>query len=358
MLSAKPQHSHHRWLRLRTFGDVPTLRSGQGAAVVAGSVYIFGGCDAVMQNDIYRFDVDTHEWCAVTCDDGPSPRAAFGMCSGPGQYDFTVACGCGLGERSAQSDIWSFDVRRRRWRKLFESPRAAYGVSICWHGSTLLLWGGTSGVEYYASLYAFTLHTGSIVRVNTSGCGPSKRYKHVSFVYGNDMYVCGGGTFSPTERSMGMHKLNLTTLVWQRLGDDREGVSIGRTACTCCFDVESSKAWVFGGFDSDAKRLQAFQTFDVVSNAWAEVGGVKAETSPAPRAFHSMVLCRGALFMFLGADGNVCYDDVWRYSIRSTPPPLQHLATRAFLTLPGGECPHGVPGEMRTLIDAVKQSRS
>ncbi|KAG5174955.1 hypothetical protein JKP88DRAFT_172997, partial [Tribonema minus] len=204
------------WSQLRTCGKVPSSLSGQGAAVVDERVYMFGGCDGeVALNDVHCFDVQTNKWCAIVCQEGPSPRAAFGMCSGPGEYAFTVACGCGIEQMSALGDMWSFDVRHHTWSKLFESPQAMYGVPICWYDGTLLLHGGTMGVHYSDALYAFNLDTGTVAPVVTSGNGPSKRYKHESFIVGEDMFVCGGGAFAPTERRMDMYRLNLSSLVWR-----------------------------------------------------------------------------------------------------------------------------------------------
>ncbi|KAG5179941.1 hypothetical protein JKP88DRAFT_142891, partial [Tribonema minus] len=115
------------WLHLHTFGDRPCARSGQSSVVVKDKIYVFGGCDGVIvYNDLHCFDTATHEWSVIHSEGGPTPRAAFGMCAGPGAEDFTIACGSNTQYMSAYSDVWSYDTRRRQWTELFESPKALY----------------------------------------------------------------------------------------------------------------------------------------------------------------------------------------------------------------------------------------
>ncbi|KAG5186604.1 hypothetical protein JKP88DRAFT_179621, partial [Tribonema minus] len=101
--------------------------------------------------------------------------------------------------------------------------------------------------------------------------------------------------------------------------------SIPRTAFSCCVDPETLKVWVFGGFDADNTRLQAFQNYDLTSNEWNVVQTV---CSPDARAFHSMIYTQGSLYLMLGANGKKKFNDVWQYRIRSTPPTLQMLAAQ------------------------------
>ncbi|KAG5180281.1 hypothetical protein JKP88DRAFT_140664, partial [Tribonema minus] len=99
------------WQQLHTVGDGPCARSGQGAVVVNDFVYVFGGCDGeAVLKDIHAFDIHTSEWRKITHQLGPSARTSFGMCIGPGDDDFTVACGCTLINPGALADIWSFNV--------------------------------------------------------------------------------------------------------------------------------------------------------------------------------------------------------------------------------------------------------
>ncbi|KAG5178229.1 hypothetical protein JKP88DRAFT_169287 [Tribonema minus] len=345
--------SHNEWRQLNTVGDAPCARSGQGAVVVDDVVYIFGGCDGeAVSNDIRAFYIHTSEWQKITHQLGPSARTSFGICLGPGVEDVTVACGCNLDTPGALADIWSFNVRHRTWTKRFDSPRALYGVSVCWNDDNLLMYGGSTGVAYSDTLYAFSLKTGNVAKIKTSGEGPSERYKQEMFVVDENLYMCGGGAFAPAAGRMQMFKLNLTSLSWHVLEAEND-ISTPRAAFSCCVDSETSKAWIFGGFSVHNNRLQAFQTFDIQRNVWNDV---QTLCSPPPRAFHSMVLCKGSLLLLLGSDGDKIFDDVWKFCIRSTPPSLQMLAAKAFIKLfPTAESP-AVPHELRVLIETVRRT--
>ncbi|KAG5190517.1 hypothetical protein JKP88DRAFT_175612 [Tribonema minus] len=354
MYSKSLLNRHREWVLLNTFGDPPCARSGHAAVVVRGKIYVFGGCDGVVvYNDLHWFDTATHEWSAIHSEGGPTPRAAFGMCAGPGEDDFTIACGSDTQYMSAFSDIWSFNTRRRTWTKLFESPKALYGVSICWYGRMLLMYAGTTGLEYCNHLYAFDSLTSSVVKVSTTGVCPSRRYKHESFILDDDMYVFGGGCFAPTEGCMFISRLNLRSLEWKQVQVQND-TSIPRTAFSCCMDPETLKVWVFGGFDADNTRLQAFQCYDMQLRKWENVASV---CSPPSRAFHSMIYSQGSLFLMLGANGKRKFNDVWQYRIRSTPPSLQMLAAHAFLRLPHSACRPAIPDEMQSLIESVRLTR-
>ncbi len=48
--------------------------------------------------------------------------------------------------------------------------------------------------------------------------------------------------------------------------------------------------------------------------------------TPAARAFHSAVYHEGAIYLFAGANGDIRYNDVWKYEIRCRPPSLSVMA--------------------------------
>ncbi|KAG5187303.1 hypothetical protein JKP88DRAFT_161799 [Tribonema minus] len=256
---------HREWVLLNTFGNPPCARSGHAAVIVRGKIYVFGGCDGdVVYNDLHCFDTVTHEWRVIMSEGAPTPRAAFGMCAGPGDEDFTIACGSNTQFMSAYSDVWSFNTRHRTWTQLFESPKALYGVSICWYGRMLLMYAGTAGLEYCNHLYAFHSLTSSVIKVSTTGVCPSIWYKHESFAVNDDMYVFGGGCFAPTEGRMFISWLDLRSLEWKQVQVQND-TSIPRTAFSSCVGPETSKVWVFGGFDADNTCLQSFQSYDMLS---------------------------------------------------------------------------------------------
>lgn len=184
------RQEHATWVKLQTCGPCPSPRSGHDVAVVGTKLYLFGGCggdnDAInCLDDLYSFDLETHRWervPAAAASDLPTARASFGMCNGPDPFTVIVAGGTGVEMDSLRSDVMSFDTRTRRWRKLNcgegETPSRFYGQTVCRYGSSLLLFGGSTGLHYTNDLFEYNLETNSYRKLVTHGRRPSPRYKH------------------------------------------------------------------------------------------------------------------------------------------------------------------------------------
>jgi Rab9 effector protein with kelch motifs len=323
-------------------------------------VFLFGGCggenDAInCLNDMYTFDLDLHRWEAVSSkgDVTPSARASFGMCAGPTPNTLIIAGGTGVEMDSLRSDVMEFDTRVRTWSKVTgggdDAPSRFYGQTICKYGDILLLFGGSTGLHYTNDLYEYNVGTNWWRKLATTGKRPSPRYKHQGLVVGSKMYVIGGGCFKPEAASIDLYCLDLETLVWEEPSMSGD-IPKARVAHSCSFDEETSTIYLWGGFTGELSRLQDFFSFNTQTAEWSEIKLPPAEPPVAPagaanhpanssgapcapyaRAFHSAVFHKGALYVFSGANGDVRYNDVWRYAVRSTPPSLGVLAARALL---------------------------
>ncbi|KAG5191831.1 hypothetical protein JKP88DRAFT_174058 [Tribonema minus] len=349
------RQEHQQWVKLQTSGTVPSPRSGHDVAVVGSKVYLFGGCggenDAInCLNDMYTFDLDSHRWETVTAkgDSVPSARASFGMCAGPAANTIIVAGGTGVEMDSLRSDVLEFDTRTKLWSKITgdgeDAPSRFYGQTVCRYGSVLLLFGGSTGLHYTNDLFEYNMTTNCWRKLATTGKRPSPRYKHQAVVVGDAMYVIGGGCFKPEQAAIDLYRLDLRTLVWDTPAMGGE-VPRARVAHSCSFDPATSTIYLWGGFTGELSRLQDFFAYDTARAEWAEIktppadaaapsaGAAAAAAAAAPyaRAFHSAVFHDGALYVFSGANGDVRYNDVWRFKVRSTPPALGVLAARALL---------------------------
>jgi N-acetylneuraminic acid mutarotase len=335
------RNEHQRWVRLQTSGQGPSPRSGHDVAVIGNKVYLFGGCggeaDAInCLNDMYCFDLDLHRWDVVhnRGEVEPAARASFGMCHGPIPGTLIVAGGTGVEMDSLRSDVMEFDQRDRSWRKLTgdgdgqDAPSKFYGQTVCTYKDRLLLFGGSTGLHYTNDLYDYNTHTGIWRKLTTTGKKPSPRYKHQSVVVGDKMYVIGGGCFKPEHSLIDMYALDLNTLEWEEpkaVGD----VPKARVAHSCVYDPVDENIYLWGGFTGELSRLQDFSCYNTRTNTWHEIKSRPGDAVPAARAFHSAVFYDGALYVFSGANGDVRYNDIWRFQARSKPPSLAVLAARS-----------------------------
>lgn len=337
------KQEHGRWVKLQTSGPAPSPRSGHDVAIVNGKLYLFGGCGGEHEainclNDLYSFDLDLHKWEAVQIrgDVVPSARASFGMCTGPTPNTLIVAGGTGVEMDSLRSDVMEFDTRSRVWCKVTgggdDAPSRFYGQTVCRYGDILLLFGGSTGLHYTNDLYEYNVRTNWWHKLQTTGTRPSPRYKHQSVVVGNCMYVLGGGCFKPEQRIIDLYCLNLLTLEWSTPAMAGE-IPKARVAHSCSYDEETSCIYLWGGFTSELNRLDDFFCFNTITGEWSEIIAPQelSDSRPDKRAFHSAIFHNGALYIFSGANGDVRYNDVWRYQVRSTPPSLGVLAARAVL---------------------------
>ncbi|CAM9434454.1 unnamed protein product [Chrysoparadoxa australica] len=329
---------HKQWTKLDTSGISPSPRSGHDVVVINNKVYLFGGCGGDQEqisclNDLFSFDMDLHHWERVKIQ-GPEPsaRASFGMCKGTCPGTLLVAGGTGVEMDSLRADVLEYDIRSRTWNKVLtdseETPCKFYGQSVCTHGENLLLFGGSTGLHYTNDLFEYNVRGNKWKKLNTTGRKPSPRYKHQAVVVGDTMYVIGGGCFKPEQSAIDLYCLDLKTLEWEEtvmIGD----IPKARVAHSCSYDPEGHTIYLWGGFTGELSRLSDFFAFDIATGSWSEVTTADDNDEPPARAFHSAIFHEGALYLFSGANGDVRYNDVWKYQVRSSPPSLAVLCARA-----------------------------
>mmetsp|Transcript_16029 Transcript_16029/g.23788 ORF Transcript_16029/g.23788 Transcript_16029/m.23788 type:complete len:398 (+) Transcript_16029:68-1261(+) len=342
------------WVKLPISGKGPSPRSGHDVAVIDNKAYLFGGCggdgnDKIScLNDVYAFDLDTHKWEEVRINgQAPLPRASFGMCAGPRQESIIIAGGTGVEMDSLRTDIVEFDARTRTCRKIItdseETPCRFYGQSVCTYNQSLLMFGGSTGMHYTNDLYEYSTVGHKWRKLQTTGNKPSPRYKHQAIVAGDCMYIIGGGCFKPEQSLIDVHCLDFLTLRWNEVKSKGE-VPESRVAHSCCYDPSSSTIYLWGGFTSELSRLQDFFALDCTTGTWRAIspkntkhlfsapaisacGGEQPYLPPA-RAFHAATFHKGSLYLFSGANGDVRYNDIWRYQVYATPPKLSTLAAK------------------------------
>ncbi|KAG5184115.1 hypothetical protein JKP88DRAFT_163519 [Tribonema minus] len=332
-----------RWVCLETSGEGPCPRSGHHVVQSGNTAFLFGGCGhteldkLAALNDAYSFNLETHQWQLVKVNsEPPTARSSFSMCAPPdGSRSIFVAGGTGADPDSLCHDIVEFDTHARTWSRVVDvgdTPWILYGQSQCAYGGSLILFGGTSGLEYVNDLYEIDIKTRRWRKLTTTGSIPSPRYQHQAIVVGDSMYVIGGGAFMPQYSVVDVYCLNLITLVWKAVNTSGEAPQ-SRVAHTCSFDGATDTILMWGGFSSTLHRLQDFHILHCSTATWT----TETSNQPPPRAFHAACFHKGALYLFCGADGDNRYNDVWRYTVRESPPSLGVLAARQLRATEGDD---------------------
>lgn len=88
-----------------------------------------------------------------------------------------------------------------------------------------------------------------------------------------------------------------------------------RVAHSCSFDSVEGEIYLWGGFTGELSRLEDFYVYNCKSSTWRRLTTEGGEASPPARAFHSAVFHEGSLYLFSGANGDIRYNDVWRYQV-------------------------------------------
>jgi hypothetical protein len=131
----------------------PLARVGTASTAVDGRIYYFSGRGGVdmapidEQGQLWQFDADGTGWRAISpVDDSqpkPEPRSYHCMTS-DGKNTIYLHAGCPTSGRL--SDLWSFDVKVRKWRQLASAPGAPRGgTSITFSDGKLYRMGGFDG---------------------------------------------------------------------------------------------------------------------------------------------------------------------------------------------------------------------
>lgn len=218
------------WLPIMSQGDsrMPEARSGHSTHQVGRSIYMFGGYnEGHCLADMYQFDLSTFSWALIQPKgDAPDGRASHASCSvvGCGASEGAVYVHGGSGAewgRSSKDDLYVFDTATREWAKVQQTgrlPPPMYGHTIVPHGDKeLVLFGGTTGWDYFNAVYIFDIATSKWRQLHTVGKAPSMRYKHQCVVHGHSLLVMGGGQFHAPDYSFDVHILDLKTKRWDQI---------------------------------------------------------------------------------------------------------------------------------------------
>ncbi|CAM9441958.1 unnamed protein product, partial [Discosporangium mesarthrocarpum] len=311
-----PNDPPKRWA-LVSGGVCPTARSGHCAVVAGGKAYIFGGCGRphlksaqqpeedlpapVCLGDMHAFDLARQTWENINASGAMWPavaRTCAAMCANEAEDRLFLSGGANDDPDDLRADLLEFDLRSRTWSQLFDgsSPTSStanncrrIGHSIV-HDvarNRLVIFGGSTGFEYFDDTSAFNLADGVWESLVTTGDRPSPRYKHQAFVDSDAMYVVGGGSFEPEGRHLDVYRLYLggpRANEWERVRPTGDPPRC-RAAHGLSWDREARTAYIWGGFTMGMELDSSFHALRLppLPNAQptATAGGMASATPVA-----------------------------------------------------------------------------
>ncbi|CAD7953611.1 unnamed protein product, partial [Amoebophrya sp. A120] len=296
-----------RWQRIIPKGDKkPMARENNGALVVRGKMYIFGGYSGfTWLNDFWCFDFKTKIWDRVEGGDiGHVPSLRFGYVSA--QYkDQTIFIFGGYDGSTWLNDMYEFSfepskkssaniqnsappnlqtsaavsaaaggsptlqgnsptlssnttnpppvplqpLKYREWLKTQQEGNIPTGRSCpAWatHQESFYLFGGYDGVHRLNDFYQFRMPNRTWTAIRSCGHVPASRYFHSAVVYGDSLFVFGG--YSGHDRLNDLYEFRFDIHTWFAV--HAEDPPTGRSSLVAA--VSNNSLYVFGGYNGSS----------------------------------------------------------------------------------------------------------
>jgi hypothetical protein len=221
------------------------------------------------------------------------------------------------------NNTYSYNDNNYSWSQLsptgVPSVRAGHTAVYDYNGTypIMYVFGGNNNATYYNNTYSYNLTSG--VWSTVSGTAPSVRSGH-SAVYDlntDKMYIFGGysgsGYLNDTYRC---NITNPTTGTWTTMSS-LTGAASKRTGHTAVYDSNTTKMYVFGGWNGTAggyfNDTYVFNATSGASGTWTTLTPTGA---PSRRYGHSAVYDQNAtkMYVFGGFDGTNALNDTYVYT--------------------------------------------
>ncbi|KXN82385.1 Host cell factor 2 [Leucoagaricus sp. SymC.cos] len=295
------------WSRAPVFGAIPnrTMRA-HSVTVVDNVLWLFGGCDERESwRDIYCLDVETMQWTHPECQgDIPPPSRAHSATLVDRKIVFI-----GGGHGSIYYDtVYILDTSLRRWSRPIIAPgptpphRRAHTAVL--YGNKIWVFGGGNGMVALDDVWTLDVN-GSVTMnwelVETKGVKkPGPRGYHTANLVGNIMVVIGGSDGKDSFDEL--WTLDLDTRIWTHIKTNMPYKRLAHSSTQI-----GSYLFIYGGHDS-TEYTSELVLLNLVSLQY-ETRTVYGKI-PAPRGYHAAVLADSRLFLIGGFNGLTSFDDV------------------------------------------------
>ena len=269
-----------QWRKLPATPSSPSPRVGHAAAVVGGSLYVYGGrvgkefADQTL-DDLHAYQPATNTWQPVTpaTPSRPPPLSYHTLAASPTHLYLFGGCTVDHGRSSA---VWAFDVAGGEWKQLAATnaeggPRGCGGPSFVYTPSppTLHALFGYNGSEELDTHYTLALSTpttatsGWQLQTRSSGERPAPRsVTDTVYLPSVDALFTFGGEYTPSAQGHdGAGSYHNSAYVYQMGAGEWARVSSGsgsggpsaRGWFNTCALADGKSAVVFGGFDGTTR---------------------------------------------------------------------------------------------------------
>jgi len=332
------------------------------SVVCREKVYSFGGYlgvsfPGICSNQFSYFDSTYERWVRLkTSGDNPQPRVLHAMCAHEAGHIFILG---GVNQNlELCNDMYHLCIHKLVWEKIvcgddnYREPLALSGQSLCAYEDSLFCFGGYNNISHSQKTYRYDINLGLWYLLDTKGKTPSPRYKHQCFIAnanGGQMYVVGGGFQVSTDPHLDLHKLDLKSLLWEKIKCSGKAPSY-RFSFGSCYDREEEKCYLFGGLSLNLQPMNDLYCFDVGSLVWFQLSFMNC---PTKRLCMSCCFFQGCIFIFGGSNGRENYGDIWKLVLRRKICSLIHLAAT---TIRRDETILiALPCELKTLVNRFEQ---
>jgi Galactose oxidase, central domain len=206
-----------RWSKVAAKGKRPSARSDAGlAATSRRRVYLFGGERAgTPLRDLWRLDLRRKRWKRLR-PPGRRPRARFGH-NLVAERNGTLLLFGGQDESGFFADVWRFNPRHGRWRKLgAKGPAPRYGAGGAVDprtGSLLITHGFTDDGRFDDT---WSLSGTRFTEVSAAGTRPLRRCLFESTVYRGGLYLFAGQS-DPVAFRNDLWRFDIAARKWREL---------------------------------------------------------------------------------------------------------------------------------------------
>jgi N-acetylneuraminic acid mutarotase len=191
-----------QWKKVATGGTPPGPRLNHAAAVIASSLYVFGGYqEGEARADLFRFDTRLSKWTSLSPPSPPTARCNHTLTA---VNDKLFLIGGRANENIVFNDVHVYDTVSNTWstptiRSNPPEARDFHSTVLLGDEKTLLVFGGAHDIEsknvslHFNDVHLFNTETFTWSQPSVSGPPPPPRWMHRAIVcHGVKMYVFAG----------------------------------------------------------------------------------------------------------------------------------------------------------------------
>lgn len=290
-------------------GSMPTPRGGHSMTQVGRLLYVFGGCDVIMQcyNDLHTYNTDTQVWSRIDYDGDP-PSARGGHTATLLGTRLIIFGGSARGQE--YNDLYEYNTISNAWKNLLpygERPngRSNHAADLDSDGNLVIV-AGFSTRGYLNDVWVYNPAYNLWVQFETAGEAPTPRELHSFNIRGKAGYMYGG--FHSGGVSSELYVLDLELMTWSRPADDGY-LPEGREGHISA--IISEYLYIFGGCDFGLNTCYNYiYVLDLLSLWWTKLQHRRFTPLPPIKERLGAAVVGSSIYIFGGCYLNkYCYND-------------------------------------------------